>query len=309
MRARRRSCAPSPTCGAAVAASPSCRAWRTATGLRGAPSELGVEAVEGEQLDRLRIVARSQLDLVAARPQDLDQRPEDQHVGRGRHVDPDPHAAIAVRRAACSCQSAKQRRPQSWRERSWRPLTWSSSSRATVSGSEEALLAQRAVERISRATGSSSPRSHAAAGIEKPALLAVDDRAGQERRDGPPQQPLLREPADLHARGERQRELGDHGVEVGHPRLERVRHARAVGLHEQVVDEVDAEVDVLKAGQLLGARRLVVARAQDADRIPGARRAGGRRAPRGRRREKISFQPWWRSSGGRCAARTKRLAL
>ena len=100
-------------------------------------------------------------------------------------------------------------------------------------------------------------------------------------------------------RRQREREVRHDGVEERHARLERVRHRRAVGLHEQVVDEVDAEVDVLQAREQLGALGLGEARAQEVDGSNGAA-AGELRARVG---EKISFQPWCRSSGGRCAAR------
>ena len=52
-------------------------------------------------------------------------------------------------------------------------------------------------ESVSRANGSSSPRSHAAAGIEKPRLRPCTISRGSERRDRLAQQHLLREPAHL----------------------------------------------------------------------------------------------------------------
>ena len=61
------------------------------------------------------------------------------------------------------------------------------------------------------------------------------------------------------------------------------------------------------AARAVGALGLGVARAVDVDRIEACAR--GRSARRARPAEKISFQPWWRSSGGRCAARTNRFAL
>ena len=93
-----------------------------------------------------------------------------------------------------------------------------------------------------------------------------------------------------------------------HARLERVRHAGAVGLHEQVVDEVDADVDVLEPRELVGALGLRVAGAVDVERVEPAPRRPSSSAARASG-EKISFQAWWRSSGGRCAARAKRFAL
>ncbi len=82
-----------------------------------------------------------------------------------------------------------------------------------------------------------------------------------------------------------------------------------VGLDQQVVDQVDAEVDVLEPGQRLGASGFGVALAVEVDRVPAEvtvpeQRAGDAAA------EKISFQPWWRSSGSAmAAARAKRFAL
>jgi len=54
---------------------------------------LGLEPVQLEQLEGLRIVARGDLNLVAAPPQELDQRPEDEDMGRRGHVHPDLHLA------------------------------------------------------------------------------------------------------------------------------------------------------------------------------------------------------------------------
>jgi hypothetical protein len=44
-----------------------------------------------EQLDRLCVLARGDLDLGALLTQQRYQRPEHEHVRRRRHVDPDPH--------------------------------------------------------------------------------------------------------------------------------------------------------------------------------------------------------------------------
>ena len=89
----------------------------------------------------------------------------------------------------------------------------------------------------------------------EPALAAVDDRARQQWLDRLPQHHLLRQAADLVPGRKREREPRHHRVEERHPRFERVRHRGAVGLREQVVDEVDGEVDVLQARQELGALR------------------------------------------------------
>ena len=55
------------------------------------PEQLGLETVQLQQVDRLRIVARGDLDLVPAGTEKVDQRPEHQHVSRRGHVDPDSH--------------------------------------------------------------------------------------------------------------------------------------------------------------------------------------------------------------------------
>ena len=54
---------------------------------------LRLEPVQLEQLERLRVVARGDLDLVSSTPKDPDQRSEDEHVRARRHVDPDLHGA------------------------------------------------------------------------------------------------------------------------------------------------------------------------------------------------------------------------
>ena len=61
-----------------------------------------------------------------------------------------------------------------------------------------------------------------------------------------------------------------------------MRHRRAVGLHEQVVDEVDAEVDVLQAGEQLGVRGLGEPLAVEVDRVEGVLAARELRAGLGR---------------------------
>src|SRR3712207_6183642 len=58
-----------------------------------------------------------------------------------------------------------------------------------------------------------------------------------------------------------------HRVEERHARFERVGHARAVGLREQVVDEVDARVEVLETSKRLGPGRLGVALAPGVERV------------------------------------------
>jgi hypothetical protein len=53
---------------------------------------LCLQAVQLEQLQRLRVVTSGDLHLVAAAFHDRDQRPKDEHVRARGHVDPDAHS-------------------------------------------------------------------------------------------------------------------------------------------------------------------------------------------------------------------------
>ena len=91
-----------------------------------------------------------------------------------------------------------------------------------------------------------------------------------ERRLAPvlvEQQHLLARTAYAVLQREGRGEPRDGRVEERHPRLERVGHARPVGLHEQVVHQVDAEIQVLQPRQLRGALGLRVAGAIGIDRV------------------------------------------
>ena len=155
-----------------------------------------------------------------------------------------------------SCQSVNASRPHSWRERSSRRATWSSSRRVDHGGSKKPCRCSVSGESVSRANGSSSPRSHAAAGIEKPRLRRYTIERGSSGSAALRSSTFFRSAAHLVPRRQRVRERRDDGVAEGHARLERVRHRGAVGLHEQVVDEVDGAVDVLEPREQLGAVRL-----------------------------------------------------
>ena len=136
-------------------------------------------------------------------------------------------------------------------------------------------------ERTSRAKGSRSPRSQAATGIENPCLRPRTISLGSSGATARRSSRFLEKPRTFCCVSQGQGELGDDRVEERHPRLERVRHARPVGLHEQVVDQVDAEVEVLQPRQLLGALGLGVAGAVDVDRVrDAARRRAARPGPR-----------------------------
>ena len=88
--------------------------------------------------------------------------------------------------------------------------------------------------------------------------------------------------------GKREREIRHNRVEIGHAGFERVRHRGAVGFHQQVVDEVDAKVDILQPGKLVGALGLAVSVAKDVDGIERRAAACELCAKLG---QKISFQP------------------
>ncbi len=104
---------------------------------------------------------------------------------------------------------------------------------------------------------------------DREALLGpLQHLARQQRRQGLAQQPLLRPAPHLQRRCQAERARRDLVVEEGHAQLQRVGHARAVGLDQQVVDQIDAEVDVLEAGQRLRPGGLGVALAVEVDRVP-----------------------------------------
>ena len=260
---------------------------------------LGLDRVPLQELERLRVVACRDLDLVAALAQQRDQRPEHQHVGRRRDVDPHLHSTSASSlgsrsapgaRSTCrSCQSVNASRPQSWRLRSSRPATWSSISRVTASGRKKPWRRSVSAESVSRANGSRSP-AQPGRGRDREAALAPAQELGRDQRRGRlAQEDLLAQPAHLVPVGEPEREVRHDRVEERDARLERVRHRRAVGLHEQVVDEVRAEVDVLEPREQLGALGLREARAQEVDRVGAVvRRPVSSARASG---EKISFQP------------------
>src|SRR5581483_1997615 len=139
-------------------------------------------AVRLDQLQRLRVVARGDLHFVAVLLEQAHQRPEDERVRARGEVDPDLHrpgspartcSSGASRRTPStwrSYQSVNASTPQSWRDRSSRPATCRSSRRVTASGRRTPWRRSVAGASVSRANGSRSPRSHAAAGIENPRL-------------------------------------------------------------------------------------------------------------------------------------------
>ena len=154
---------------------------------------------------------------------DLDQRPEHEHVRARRHVDPDFHTSNASMRAdrsvggSCSTwrsyQSVNASRPHSWRLQSCAPATCSSSRRATGSGwkkpCERSVVRRQRLARERLELAAQPGRS----GNREAALAAVHDLARQQRRRGLAKQHLLREPAHLVLRGQREREVRHDGVE------------------------------------------------------------------------------------------------
>jgi hypothetical protein len=63
-----------------------------------APDQRRSYAVKLEQLDRLRVFPRRDLDLVTALAQEPNQRPKHQHVRRRSYIHPNSQAANAVAR-------------------------------------------------------------------------------------------------------------------------------------------------------------------------------------------------------------------
>ena len=85
----------------------------------------------------------------------------------------------------------------------------------------------------------------------------ADDLARQERLGGGAQQALLARAADLHPRGERVRELGDHGVEERDAHLQRVDHRDGVSITQELVTVVPAQAEAAHALYGRAARDLV----------------------------------------------------
>src|SRR5581483_723947 len=130
---------------------------------------------------------------------------------------------------------------------------------------EKALPCERVCRQSLPCEGRELPAEPCRGRDREPPLAPVDDLAWQQRLGGLAQQHLLRQAAHAVLRREREREGGHDGIEERDARLERARHRRAVGLHEQVVDEVDGEVDVLEPCEGLGTFRLAVPLPIDVD--------------------------------------------
>ncbi len=111
-------------------------------------------------------------------------------------------------------------------------------------------------------------------GDRETALAAVDDLARQQLLDRLAQKPLLRQAAHLVAHRQREREVRHHRIQERDACLQRPRHRRPVGLRQQVVDEVEAQVDVLQAGHELVPFRLGEALPVGHERVERARAAG-----------------------------------
>ena len=170
-------------------------------------------AVLLDQLQRLRVVARRDLDLVAARLEQLDERPEDERMRARRHVDPDPHAsddsrAETSRRDALDVALVPERereqapelarevlaaRRRGRRARASRPRAGGSpagaASRATASRGRTARARRAARPRPgSRSRASARARPRAAAAARPPCAAAASStsprtlcRAGSEK--------------------------------------------------------------------------------------------------------------------------------
>ena len=252
--------------------------------------------------------------------QQRDERPEDERRARDAvmsiqtltptHAPPCAAGADACG-GACStwrsCQSVNASSPQSWRDSPRVPATWSSSDprRRPPGRRSPAAAASRgerlAGERLQLAAQPGGGRDREAA------LAPVHDLVRQQRLDRLPQQHLLREPAHLVPRRQREREVRRP------PGRGTARAPRATGPSRRGRSS--------RAGRRRGRRRSRRPAAAPAVGALGLARSARGRASTGSKpcrrpvssarasAEKISFQPWWRSSGGRCAARTKRFAL
>ena len=62
------------------------------------PDDSRIDPMQRQQLERLCVFARGDVDLGSALPQTPDQRPEDEHVRRVGDVDPDPHHNVGETR-------------------------------------------------------------------------------------------------------------------------------------------------------------------------------------------------------------------
>ena len=169
------------------------------------------------------------------------------------------HPRRAERGGSCSTwrsyQSVNASRPQSCRLQSCAPAACSSSRRVTGAGSKNPARggsrrrASRA--RTARARRAARPRRES----RSRACVRARPRAAASGSAALRSSTFFERPRTLCFVGQREGEVRHDGVEERHARLERVGHRRAVGLHEQVVDEVDAEVDVLQPRELVGACR------------------------------------------------------
>ena len=213
-----------------------------------------------------------------------------------RDVDPDLHATALSSETSrrmpstwCSYQSVNASSPQSCRERSSRPATCSSSRRVTASGCRKPWRRSVSGDSVSRANGSqlaAQPRR----GGDREAALASRARPRAAAAARPPcrSSRFFERPRTLCRTGSENAKFDDDGVHERNARLERPRHRRAVGLRQQVVDEVEAEVDVLQAGQELVSLGLGEARAVADERVEAAAAAGQLGARVGARRSPSS---------------------
>ncbi len=86
-----------------------------------APDHFGLDPVPLEELERLRVVASGDLDLVAALFEEPDQGPEHQHMSRGGDVDPDLHLASLAGDGSRPAEPASAAAWRRWRHGALRP--------------------------------------------------------------------------------------------------------------------------------------------------------------------------------------------
>ena len=282
------------------------------------PITVGLDAVPLEQLQRLRVVARRDLDLVAA----LAQRSRSAAGRRARAPAPSMSiqtftrrplrasapAARPERRSTCrSCQSVNASRPQSWRLRSSRPATWSSSSRVDRPPAGRSPGAGASRPRASRARTARGRRAARPRPGSRSRACAAQELGREQRRGRLAQEALLAQPAHLVPR---RRARARSSVTTGSRNGTRASSecaidARSVFTSRSSTRYVPRSTSWSRASSSAPSVSAKRARRRSTGSKPLLRPVSSARASA----EKISFQPWCRSSGGRCAARTNRFAL
>ena len=171
---------------------------------------------------------------------------------------------------------------------------------------EEAWALSVSVDRTSRANGASSPRSHAAAGIEKPRLRPRTTSAGSSGRAAARSSAFLRRSETRLLRGSDSaksvtsvsrngtRASSDHAID-----------ARSVFTRRSSTSNTARSTSWRRANDSAPSVLACRVRRRSTGSNACSRPVSSARASR----VKISFHAWCRSRAGRCAPRTNRFAL